>query len=240
MQLEMLACVGFATSEPSGVNILVTAGPTREPIDPVRYLTNRSSGRMGYAIAEAFATKGHHVILISGPTTIDIPAGVDYVPVETAAEMYAAVERHLGHCEIAVFSAAVADYTPATTGSDKIKKSGEAIALHLVATRDILGSAREPLGFHGTLVGFAAETTNLEGFAREKLTRKRCDLIVANDVSQPGIGFESHDNEVLLVWPNSTENLHRDSKHRIAATIAEKILARHGTNAHSSAAPISS
>lgn len=209
------------------MKILVTAGPTREPIDPVRYLSNRSSGRMGYAVAAAFAHHGHHVLLISGPTTLDVPEGVDFLWVETAAEMFDAVARHLGRCDIAVFAAAVADFTPARTAGEKIKKSGAAMTLDLVATRDILGSAREPLDFTGMLVGFAAETSDLETHAREKLTRKKCDLIVANDVSQPGIGFDSHDNEVLLVWPEDTELLPRASKHDIAATLVEKVLARH-------------
>ena len=233
----MWACVGFSADRAFGVKILVTAGPTREPIDPVRYLSNRSSGRMGYAMAEAFASRGHHVILISGPTSIDIPAGVDFLPVGTAGEMHDAVENHLSRCEIAVFAAAVADYTPATTAIEKIKKSSGVLTLELVATRDILGSARLPMGFRGTLVGFAAETSDLERHAREKLSRKQCDLIVANDVSQPGIGFDSQDNEVLLVWPGGTETLPRDSKRHIAATIVEKILARHGLSGHISAAP---
>lgn len=219
------------------MKILVTAGPTREPIDPVRYLSNRSSGRMGYAVAGAFAAKGHHVLLISGPTLIDVPDGVDFLPVETAAEMHDAVERHLGGCEVAVFAAAVADYTPATVASGKLKKSGDTLTLELVPTRDILGSARELFGFRGTLVGFAAETSDLEAYAREKLARKNCDLIVANDVSQPGIGFDSHENEVLLVWPEGTEPVDRASKHSIAATITEKILARHSTRGHIPATP---
>lgn len=219
------------------MKILVTAGPTREPIDPVRYLSNRSSGRMGYAVAGAFAAQGHHVLLVSGPTSIDVPEGVDFLPVESASEMYDAVERHLDRCEIAVFAAAVADYTPAVVADGKIKKSGDALTLELVPTRDILGSAREPLGFSGTLVGFAAETSDLESHAREKLVRKRCDLIVANDVSQPGIGFDSHDNEVLLVWPEGTEALDRASKHDIARAIVEKVLARQGVSRQVPAAP---
>ncbi len=167
------------------MNILVTAGPTREPIDPVRYISNRSSGKMGYELAAAFARAGHSVLLISGPTALDVPAGVDFLPVETAAEMHEAVARHLGRMNIAVFAAAVADYTPASAAPRKIKKSGGTLSLELVKTTDILGSAREPLGFTGTLVGFAAETENLLANARDKLTRKGCDLIIANDVSAP-------------------------------------------------------
>jgi len=219
------------------VKILVTAGPTREPIDPVRYLSNRSSGRMGYAVAAAFAKKGHHVILISGPTALDVPAGVDFLPVETAAEMFDAVADYLVTCEIAVFAAAVADFTPATVVDGKIKKSGDGMTLELVPTRDILGSARVPLGFDGTLVGFAAETSDLEKHAREKLVRKKCDLVVANDVSRPGIGFDSHDNEVVLVWPEGNEALDRASKQDIATALVEKVLARHAISGQIPAAP---
>ena len=181
------------------VNILVTAGPTREPIDPVRFLSNRSSGKMGYALAAAFAHAGHTVLLVSGPTALDVPDHVDFLPVETAAEMHQAVARHLGRMELAVFAAAVADYTPRQVAPAKLKKSADSLTLELVRTTDILGSARVSLGFTGTLVGFAAETDNLEANARDKLTRKGCDLVIANDVSQPGIGFDSDHNEVVLV-----------------------------------------
>jgi len=218
------------------VKILITAGPTREPIDPVRYLTNRSSGRMGYAVAAAFAEQGHRVLLISGPTNMDVPDGVDFLPVESAADMFDAVAKHLQHCEIAVFAAAVADFSPTRVAKEKIKKSGDVMTLELIPTRDILGSARDPLGFSGTLVGFAAETSDIETHAREKLTRKKCDLIVANDVSLPGIGFDSHDNEVLLVWPEAIEPLDRASKCDIAHALVEKVLARHTLNMQVSAA----
>jgi phosphopantothenoylcysteine decarboxylase/phosphopantothenate--cysteine ligase len=206
------------------VNLLVTAGPTREPIDPVRFLTNRSSGKMGYEMAAAFAHAGHHVLLVSGPTALDVPDGVDFLPVETAAEMHEAVARHIGRMDIAVFAAAVADYTPATVAPQKLKKSADTLTLELVRTADILGSVRNPFGFEGTLVGFAAETENLESNARDKLNRKRCDLIIANDVSKPGIGFDSDHNEVLLVYPDHTEHLPRASKHDLAHTLVQAIL----------------
>jgi phosphopantothenoylcysteine decarboxylase/phosphopantothenate--cysteine ligase len=206
------------------VRILVTAGPTREPIDPVRFLTNRSSGKMGYELAAAFAHAGHQVLLVSGPTTLDVPDHVDFLPVESAAEMYQAVAHHLGRMDIAVFAAAVADYTPATVAPEKIKKSSATLTLELVKTPDILGSARSPLGFTGTLVGFAAETENLEANARHKLTRKGCDLIIANDVSKPGIGFDSDHNEVILVHPEHTEALPPASKHDLAHQLVQAIL----------------
>jgi phosphopantothenoylcysteine decarboxylase/phosphopantothenate--cysteine ligase len=205
------------------MKVLITAGPTREPLDPVRYLTNRSSGKMGYALAGAFAHEGHAVLLISGPTQLESPAGVDLLCVETAAEMYAAVASYLGKMDVAVFAAAVADYTPVQVSAQKIKKTGESLLLELVKTKDILGSARHKLGFAGVLVGFAAETENLEIQAREKLQRKACDLIIANDVSQPGMGFDSDDNEVLLVFPSHSEALLPASKHELALQLVDVI-----------------
>jgi phosphopantothenoylcysteine decarboxylase/phosphopantothenate--cysteine ligase len=206
------------------MRVLVTAGPTREPLDPVRYLTNRSSGKMGYALARAFAQAGHPVLLISGPTSIPIPEDVDFLPVETAADMHTAVSRHIGRMDVAVFAAAVADYTPANVAEQKLKKTGESFTLELVRTPDILGGVRAN-GFAGTLVGFAAETENLEANAREKLAKKGCDLVIANDVSQPGIGFDSDRNEVVLVYPDRTEALPADEKEHLAIHLVEAILA---------------
>lgn len=209
------------------VNVLVTAGPTREAIDPVRYLTNRSSGKMGYELAAAFQHAGHQVLLVSGPTNLDIPEGVDFVPVESAADMHQAVQNHIGRMQVAVFAAAVADYAPARVAPEKIKKSGDTLTLELVRTPDILGSVRGGFGFGGTLVGFAAETENLEPNARRKLVSKSCDLIVANDVSRPGIGFDSDHNEVLLVFPDRTQPLPLASKHDLAHQLVQAILERH-------------
>ena len=207
------------------MKVLITAGPTREPLDPVRFLTNRSSGKMGYTLAGAFIHEGHSVLLVSGPTALDVPENVDFIPVETAAEMHEVVSKHIGRMDIAVFAAAVADYTPATVEPQKIKKSAAALTLELVRTADILGSAREQFGFTGTLVGFAAETENLESNAREKLTRKHCDLIIANDVSQPGIGFDSDSNQVLLIYPDRTESLPFASKHELSLQLVDAIIA---------------
>lgn len=201
------------------MKLLVTAGPTRERIDPVRYLTNRSSGKMGYAIADAAAHAGHRVLLISGPTSLDVPAGVDFIPVETAQEMFEAVAAHLPRMNAAVFAAAVADYTPAVPAAQKIKKSGDRLSLELIKTKDILGSARGELGFTGFLVGFAAETENMEENARLKLAAKGCDLIVANDVSRADIGFDSHENEAILVFPEHTEPFPKAPKHDLAIRI---------------------
>ncbi len=182
---------------------------------------------MGYELAAAFAHAGHTVLLVSGPTALDIPDRVDFLPVETAAEMHAAVAHHLGRMAIAVFAAAVADYTPATVAAEKIKKSGDSLTLELVRTPDLLGSARSPLGFTGTLVGFAAETGPPAAQAREKLTRKQCDLVIANDVSKPGFGFDSDANEVILVYPDHTEELPPASKHNLAHLLVDTILELH-------------
>lgn len=205
------------------MHVLVTAGPTREPIDPVRYLSNRSSGKMGYAMAAAFADAGHQVLLISGPTALDVPTGIDFIPVETAGEMFDVVKRHIPRVDVAVFAAAVADYRPSLVSEHKIKKTGETLTLDLIRNPDILGSVRTSFGFRGTLVGFAAETGDLEANAREKLTRKGCDLIIANDVSKPGIGFDSDRNEVLLVFPDHSEALPEDEKHHLAPTLVREI-----------------
>lgn len=205
------------------MKILITAGPTREPIDPVRYLTNRSSGKMGYALAASAAKRGHQVTLISGPTTLDIPESVDFLPIESAEEMYQAVEGHIGRQDIAIFAAAVADYTPSIVADQKIKKIDDGLTLELRRTKDILGSARSVMGFKGSLIGFAAETENLETNARGKLERKGCDLVIANDISRKDIGFDSSENEVLLVYPNRSETLPKDRKDHLAYHLIELI-----------------
>lgn len=183
------------------MRFLITAGPTREAIDPVRFLSNRSSGKMGYALAVAAVAAGHEVVLVSGPVGLAAPAGVTLMKVVTAREMYEAVRENLGGCEVGIFSAAVADYRPAQVAAEKMKKSAERLTLELERTEDILGSARSVFGFAGLLVGFAAETERLIEHAQEKLARKGCDMIVANDVSQEGIGFDSGENEVTLCFP---------------------------------------
>jgi phosphopantothenoylcysteine synthetase/decarboxylase len=209
------------------LNFLITAGPTREAIDPVRYLSNRSSGKMGYALAAAAARKGHHVLLVSGPTCLDVPDGVDFLPVESAREMFEAVENHINKTDAAIFAAAVADYRPASVPDQKIKKTGETLDLQLVRNPDILGSARSGFGFQGTLVGFAAETENLEANARDKLARKACDLIVTNDVSRRDIGFDSSQNEVLLVFPEHSQPLAKDDKEHLAYHILDAVIGLH-------------
>lgn len=205
------------------MKLLITAGPTVEPIDPVRFLSNRSSGKMGYALAAAAKKRGHSVLLISGPTSLEIPEGVDFIPIESAADMYQAVESQIGRHNAAIFAAAVADYTPFSISDQKIKKSDDELTLRLKRTKDILGSAREKMDFKGTLVGFAAETENVEENARGKCIRKGCDLVIANDVSRSDIGFNSSENQVTLVFPNRSEELPQDSKEHLAFHLVEVV-----------------
>ena len=189
----------------------------------MRYLTNRSSGKMGYAVAAAAAQRGHHVTLVSGPTILDVPPRVDFLPVETCGEMFEAVRQQIGRADAAIFAAAVADYRPAAAAVGKIRKTGETMSLELVRNPDILGSARGEFGFAGVLVGFAAETAGLEANARDKLHRKGCDMVVANDVSKPGLGFDSDRNEILLVYPDRSVPLPPDSKERLAHLILDAV-----------------
>lgn len=205
------------------MRLLLTAGPTREAIDPVRYISNRSSGRMGYAIAAAAAARGHEVVLVTGPVAIPAPAPLaDRVPVESAREMYDAVRDRIGGCDAAIFCAAVADYRPVQIAEQKIKKTGDRLTLELEKTEDILGSARLAFGFSGVLVGFAAETEQVETHARAKLEKKGCDLIVANDVSRPGVGFDAEENEVRLFFADGrAESLGRQSKAEIGQKLVE-------------------
>ncbi len=210
----------------SPVHLLITAGPTREPIDPVRYLSNRSSGRMGYALAQAALEAGHAVTLISGPVNLPAPEGAQLVPVQSAQDMHEAVRQHLAACDAAIFSAAVADYRPVQVAAQKIKKHDDELVLRLERTPDILGATRSEFGYRGVLVGFAAETENLIAHAQDKLRRKQCDLIVANDVSRAGIGFDSEENEVTLCLPDGqTQPLPRRSKLEIARCIISKVEA---------------
>jgi phosphopantothenate-cysteine ligase/phosphopantothenoylcysteine decarboxylase/phosphopantothenate--cysteine ligase len=199
------------------MRFLITAGPTREPLDPVRYLTNRSSGKMGYALAEAALAAGHEVVLISGPVHLPAPPSVAMVRVETARELFEAVQSRITSADVAVFSAAVADYRPLVRAEQKIKKDAATLTLELERTEDILGSARLVFGFKGYLVGFAAETEKLIEHAQDKLARKGCDLVIANDVSQPGIGFDSAENAVTLCLPGGrTQALPQQSKTALA------------------------
>jgi phosphopantothenoylcysteine decarboxylase/phosphopantothenate--cysteine ligase len=218
----------------SGLKVLVTAGPTVEPIDPVRYITNRSSGKMGYALARAARRRGAKVILVTGPTALTPPIGVELIPVKTAEEMREAVFAHIEGCRIVLKAAAVADYRPVHTSAHKIKKGEAALTLDLVQNPDILGAIgreRKPGTF---LVGFAAETRDLLQNAAKKMASKNLDMIVANDVSMAGAGFESDTNIVKLIYRDGhTEDLPLMSKGDVADVVFDRIReameAGHGT-----------
>ena len=210
----------------AGERVLVTSGPTREPIDPVRYLSNRSSGKMGHALATAALRRGAEVVLISGPTSLTPPAGAVYVPVQTAEEMREAALQHIESATIVIKAAAVADYRVREPRAGKIKSSKtEGLTLELLPTPDILKelAARRGRAF---IVGFAAETHDVRASGTEKLRSKGIDLLVANDVSRQGIGFESDDNEVLLLdrWGGAIE-LPRMRKLAVAGAILDRTLA---------------
>ncbi|MEK9629172.1 MAG: bifunctional phosphopantothenoylcysteine decarboxylase/phosphopantothenate--cysteine ligase CoaBC [Nitrospinota bacterium] len=209
----------------SGLKILVTAGPTQEPLDPVRYLSNPSSGKMGYAIAEQAKERGAEVVLISGPTYLKPPAGVNFKSCKTAAEMNSLVQESFPDCDVLVMSAAVGDFTAAKLEKEKIKKkSGEGKTLSLVPTKDILMEVSR-IKDQQFVVGFAAETQNLVQSALEKLRNKKLDLIAANDISAPGIGFQSDNNQMTLIDASEKiENLPRMSKKEIAGILLDKIL----------------
>jgi len=178
---------------------LLTAGPTREHLDPVRYLSNGSSGKMGYALAAAAAARGWQVDLVSGPVALPAPAGVAMHRVVSAAEMFAACEPLFGECDLFIAVAAVADYRPKDISDRKQKKTPGPVTLELVPTIDVLKTLAAGRRPGQTIVGFAAETNDVEGYARKKLTEKRLDWIVANDVSQPGLGMNAEDNAVILI-----------------------------------------
>jgi len=204
------------------VRLLITAGPTREPIDPVRYISNRSSGKMGYAVAEAALAEGHDVTLISGPASVDPPRNANLIPVSTSDEMFEAVHRHADKCDICVLCAAVADYKPANVSSIKIKKREAKFSLELIPTRDILDSLGHKQDRQFVLVGFAAETDHVEQNAAKKLRAKNCDIIVANDVSGADSGMESDVNEVIILFRNGEKTkISRAPKKNIARDLVK-------------------
>lgn len=184
------------------MKVLVTAGPTREHLDPVRFLSNRSSGRMGYALAEAARDRGHDVVLVSGPVALPPPEGVEVVDVVSALDMLAAVSARLPWCDALIMCAAVADWRPASCSAVKLKKRAMEAQLTLVPNPDILAELA-PKKAGRLFIGFAAETHDLLAEAQGKLARKGLDLIVANDVTQPGAGFETATNIVTLVAPDA-------------------------------------
>lgn len=216
----------------SGRTVFITAGPTREPLDPVRFISNHSSGKMGYALAQAAVDAGAKVKLISGPVNLTPPERVECVQIETAEEMLAESLNDIENCDLFIGAAAVADYRPVAIAEHKIKKGDEEIMeLRLVKNPDIIAtvSAHSHRPF---TVGFAAETRDLIHYAREKLTRKKLDLIIANDVSAPGIGFNSNDNQVTLVCADSAITLPQTSKRLLAKQLIDQIAQHLNTDDH--------
>ncbi|MFN2429034.1 MAG: bifunctional phosphopantothenoylcysteine decarboxylase/phosphopantothenate--cysteine ligase CoaBC [Cryomorphaceae bacterium] len=215
----------FASKAPlRGKKVLVTAGPTREPIDPVRFIGNRSSGKMGYAIAEAAAQLGADVSLVSGPVSLTAPGGLRLINVETAAEMYDATNSVFEDMDIAVFSAAVADYRPATVADQKIKKSDKGMQIEMEKTVDILQTLGAKKKKGQIIVGFALETENELENAKGKLERKNCDLIVLNSLRDQGAGFGGDKNKVTLVTRNKTQEEELKPKNEIARDILNFIM----------------
>ena len=211
-----------ASQDLAGETVLVTAGPTREKIDPVRYLTNRSSGRMGYAIAEAALRRGARVLLVSGPTALAAPGAAELTPVETAEEMLAAVLKFLPASTVVIKTAAVADFRPKAAAGQKIKRKGE-MTLELEPTADILAEvARRKTS--QIVVGFAAETENVLENARKKLASKSLDAIVVNDVSREGVGFDSDRNVVTIISRREVIEVPETSKWEVAHRVLDQVV----------------
>ena len=231
------AAIGvFAGGLLAGVRLMLTAGPTREPIDPVRYISNSSSGKMGFALAAAAADAGAEVTLVAGPVSLPTPAGVSRIDVITAAEMHAAVMARVADCDVFIGCAAVADYRAAEIAPQKIKKTGETLELRLVRNPDIIAAvaAHRPRPF---TVGFAAETNDLLAHARQKLERKGLDLVIANDVSRSDIGFGSDHNEVRVISAAGDGEPQNGSKQAVARALIEDIAHRlHATRAQTAGA----
>jgi phosphopantothenoylcysteine decarboxylase/phosphopantothenate--cysteine ligase len=208
----------------SGLNVLITAGPTRERLDPVRYLTNRSSGKMGFAVAAAAKEAGAHVTLITGPVQLETPAGITRINVESAREMFAAVHRQVGDADLFIAAAAVADFQPATVAKQKIKKQGGAVKLELEPAPDIVKSVAD-MAKRPFVVGFAAETNDVEDNARAKLKRKKLDMIAANHVGD-GIAFDCEDNALTVIWPGGKTEVARGPKIEVARELIALIAKR--------------
>jgi len=213
------------------LRILVSAGPTQEKIDPVRYISNRSSGKMGYALVEAARERGASVTLVTGPVALPKPAGVTVVPVETASEMKAAMESRMAEADVVIMAAAVADYRAAAPAERKIKKEAAEVQISLVRNDDILEGLGRAKGKGQVLVGFAAETNDVVAYGLEKLKKKNADLFVANDVSRPDIGFSSDENEVHLLFADGRAlKIDKAPKKRVANAILDAVKQLHATN----------
>ncbi|TDX11010.1 phosphopantothenate-cysteine ligase /phosphopantothenoylcysteine decarboxylase [Buttiauxella sp. BIGb0552] len=209
------------------LNVMITAGPTRERLDPVRYITNDSSGKMGFAIAAAAATRGANVTLISGPVSLPTPPWVKRIDVTTALEMEATVQQHVQGQQIFVGCAAVADYRAAAVAEEKIKKQGDEITIKMIKNPDIVAGVAALLTHRPYVVGFAAETNNVEEYARQKRVSKNLDLICANDVSQEGQGFNSENNALHLFWQDGDKVLPLERKELLGHLLLNEIVTRY-------------
>ena len=208
----------------AGLNILITAGPTRERLDPVRYLTNRSSGKMGFAVAAAAREAGAHVTIVTGPVQLPTPVGITRINVESARDMYAAVHRQVADADVFIAAAAVADFQPVSVAKHKIKKQGVAVKLELEPAPDIIKSVAD-MAKRPFVVGFAAETDNVEDNARSKLKRKKLDMIAANQVGD-GIAFDCEDNALTVLWPGGKVEVARGPKIDVARQLIALIASR--------------
>ena len=217
----------LAPQDLQGLTVLLTAGPTREALDPVRFISNRSTGRMGFAVAEAAAQAGAQVIVISGPVTLPTPPGVERIAVESAVEMHEAVMRRVRQADIFVATAAVADYRAANPAEQKIKKTGEALTLELVRNPDILAEVAALPSHRPFTVGFAAETHNVLHYAEDKRRRKNLDLIAANQVGIAGSGFESEQNALHVLWEGGEKVLPMTDKTRLGQQLIALIAQRY-------------
>ncbi len=221
-QLAVEASSVFKIGSLDGVKIVITAGPTREAIDPVRYISNHSSGKMGFALAQAAMDAGASVTLITGPVSLQTPERVTRIDVNSAAEMHQAVIETLPVCDIFIGSAAVADYRPTSIAHQKIKKSTATMTIELIRNPDIIADVSNHPQRPFT-IGFAAETQDVESYARGKLEKKKLDLIIANDVSNTAIGFNSDDNAVSVIWNDGEVSLPMTSKQQLGRRLIEEI-----------------
>ena len=221
-QLAVEASSVFKIGSLDGVKIVITAGPTREAIDPVRYISNHSSGKMGFALAQAAMDAGASVTLITGPVSLQAPERVTRIDVNSAAEMHQAVIETLPVCDIFIGSAAVADYRPTSIADQKIKKSTATMTIELIRNPDIIADVSNHPQRPFT-IGFAAETQDVESYARGKLEKKKLDLIIANDVSNTAIGFNSDDNAVSVIWNDGEVSLPMTSKQQLGRHLIEEI-----------------
>ena len=224
---ELVAeCIRFLAKPKLDLRVLITAGPTREALDPVRYISNHSSGKMGFALAAAAAELGADVTLVSGPVNLPTPAGVRRIDVESALQMQAAVMAEVAQQQIVIGCAAVADYRPAEISPQKIKKSADEVTLTLVKNPDIIAEVAA-LAVKPFVVGFAAETRDVERYALDKMARKKLDMIAANDVAREGQGFNSDDNALTVFWPGGHQELPLARKTEVARHLLALIIKKY-------------